>query len=162
MPPAPPDFERVIEIMSSAEADFVIIGGLAMIVHGSDYVTSDIDFAYRRTRENTKRIATALAQLNPRPEGWDASLPFIWDEATLRNSSVLTLATDAGSVDLLGEIAGIDSFDALANGADVISLFGHHVKVASLDDLIRMKQAADRPKDQLHLLELRALKGKHP
>lgn len=72
--------------------------------------------------------------------------------------SVLALATDAGSLDRLGEVAGVYSYDSLADNANNVELFGQQVKVASLDDLIQMKKAANRTKDQLHLLELRAMK----
>jgi len=130
-----------------------------MTVHGSDYVTTHIDFAYRRTRKNAERIASALAPMNPRPEGWSPALPFVWDGSTIYNSSVLTLSTDSGSVDLLGEVAGIDSYADLEADATEVNLFGRLVKIASIDDLIKMKEAANRTKDKLHLLELRAIKA---
>ena len=158
----PPDFAKLVEVIAESGAEVVIIGGLAMTVHGSDYVTTDIDFAYNRTRENVEKIASALQELHPRPEGWDPDLPFVLDAATIFNSSVLTLATDLGSLDLLGEVAGVKSFSALTSNAHEIELFGHRVRVASLEDLIRMKQAANRPKDQLHLIELKALLKEGP
>lgn len=87
-------------------------------------------------------------------------MPFVWDGGTIFQSSVLTLATDAGAVDLLGEVAGVSSYDKLADDAEVFELYGNDIRVASLEDLIRMKEEANRPKDQLHLLELRALRAR--
>lgn len=77
-------------MLSKAKADFVIIGGLAVILHGGDYSTKDIDFAISRTRENAKRIAKALAPFSPRPHGWSEDLPFVWDDQTVINSTVFT------------------------------------------------------------------------
>ena len=130
-----------------------------MIVHGSNHVTSDIDFAFRRTRENASKLAQALAALHPKPEGWDPDLPFVWDASTVHGATILTLITDIGSIDLLGETPGVESYDALARGAAEVTLYGHPLLVASLDDLIRMKTAADRPKDRRHLPELQSLKS---
>lgn len=56
------------------------------------------------------------------------------------------------------EIPGVDSFEALRERAIPIDLGGFVVPIASLDDLITMKRAANRPKDQSHLYELLALK----
>jgi len=47
-----------------------------MVLHGSNYMTSDIDFAISRDRENLKKVAAALSQDHPKPEGWPADLPF--------------------------------------------------------------------------------------
>ena len=81
-----------------------------------------------------------------------------WFETTLRNGDTFTLATDVGSVDLLGTPSGTGGYDDLARSADVFRLFGHRVLVASVDDLIRMKRAAGRPKDLLAVEELGALR----
>lgn len=70
----------------------------------------------------------------------------------------MTLETDVSPVDLLGEIPGIGSFEELWERSVETELYGIQIHVASLDDLIAMKKAANRPKDQAHLLELLALK----
>ncbi len=70
----------------------------------------------------------------------------------------MTLTTDAGSLDLLGEAPGAGPFEELWNRAVVVELDGSPVRVASVDDLIAMKTAAGRPKDKDHVLELRALR----
>ncbi len=65
------------------------------------------------------------------------------------------LETDIGSIDLLGEIAGIDSYDkVLANSL----ILNSDLRVLSLDDLINVKKIADRPIDLLVLPELEVLR----
>ena len=66
--------------------------------------------------------------------------------------------TDAGRVDLIRLLSGIDSFDGLYKRAEVRSLNGVTVRFASLDDLIAIKSQSERAKDKLQLLELLALR----
>lgn len=144
--------------MAEAEADVVIVGGLALEIHGGDYVTYDVDFAYARTRENTARIARALAGYDPRPTGWPDGLPFVWDAQTILSTTVLTLDTELGRVDLLGQPDGAPLFAELKSAATEFDLGGRTVRVASIDDLIAMKRAAGRPKDLGHIAELETIK----
>ena len=57
-------------------------------------------------------------------------------------------------MDLLGELAGVASFEQLWDEATVLELGGLAVRAASILSLIAMKRAADRPKDRLHVMEL--------
>jgi hypothetical protein len=76
----------------------------------------------------------------------------------LRAGDAFTLSTDIGWLDLLGTPAGTAGYEDLARTADAYDLFGFRVLVASVEDLIRMKRAAGRPKDLLALEELGALR----
>jgi predicted nucleotidyltransferase len=152
VPPLDTIIQEAILHLHKANVQFVIIGGVAMILHGSDHVTKDVDFSYARDKEN-------LQEKNARLRGVPEDLPFVLDEYTFRNTQNLTFITDLGEIDLLAVPDGIESFEGLLKrsvamdlGADLI------VQVASIDDLIAMKRAANRPKDQAHLYELLALK----
>lgn len=156
MQPLDPDFARVLEALVAQDVRFVLIGGLAMIVHGTAHITEDLDVVYARDAANLEAVARAIRPLNPRLRGAPEGLPFRFDAKTLRMGSNFTLITEAGDLDLLGD-AGIGSFDDLWEAAEVFELEGHPVKVASLEDLIRMKRHANRAKDQPHLMALEAL-----
>lgn len=158
MPEPPLDFMALISDLTRNGVRFVLIGGLAMIAHGSAQSTQDVDFAYARDRENLVRLASTMSSVKPRLRGAPPDLPFVLDERTLKNTSNLTLETEVGPIDLLGEVAGVSSFEMLWERSSTIEVFGIPVHVASLDDLIAMKQAAGRPKDLNHLLELKALR----
>lgn len=158
MPEMLPDFQAVLIALTQNNVRFVLIGGLAMAAYGSAHVTQDINAGYARDRQNIAAICAAFAPLHPRLRGFPADLPFVWDEQTLRAAANLTLDTDIGPVDLLGDIAGVDSFEGLWNRSVATNLYGMTVQVASIDDLIAMKRAANRPKDQAHLLELLSLR----
>ena len=155
MPESVPDFKTLLERFEAEEARVVLIGGLAMIAHGSTRVTFDMDVSFARDRENVGRIVRALAPLNPRPRGFPEDLPFVWSETTLRSLSTVTLRTTAGNLDLLAEPAGVESFEGLWTRAVDGDVAGRRAKVASIGDLDAMKRAAGRPKDidDLHFIE---------
>lgn len=73
-----------------------------------------------------------------------------------------TLSTDLGDLDLIGTPAGTGGYDDLAAEAIAVELEGFQVRVASLDDLIRMKRSAGRPKDLPELNILMALRKRSP
>lgn len=157
MPEQLPDFRAILEALSRADVRCVLIGGLALTVHGSSYVTQDIDFGYSRDKMNVQALVRALEAVHPRARGLPPDLPFVWDERTLRALTNMTLDTDVAPVDLLADIPGVASFEALWERSVVMEVYGVRVRVAAIEDLIAMKVAADRPKDRAHLVELRAL-----
>ena len=128
-----------------------------MRLHGSNHVTDDIDFCYARDLGNLQAVVDALAPYNPRLAGVDEELPFLWDARTLRSGQNFTLDTDIGAVDLLGEAAGVTSFEELWDRSQEMDLEGVPVRVASIPDILAMKRAAGRDKDQRHILELEDL-----
>jgi hypothetical protein len=86
-----------------------------------------------------------------------ADLPFVWDETTLRNATVLTVQTDLGELDLLAEVAGLGSFGEVKDHTIEVEAFGRKILVLDLPGLIRAKKATGRRKDILALPELEGL-----
>ncbi len=151
------EFEPAIKSLTEAEVDFVIIGGVAISVHSSGYVTKDLDFCYRRTIENLKKIVSAFALFNPRLRGFPKELPFVWDERTLQNGTNFTLETTIGEIDMLGEVSGVGDFEAVKKESVSVNIYGCEVRVLTIGGLIKAKRAAGRAKDLLVLPELEAL-----
>lgn len=158
MPEPDIPFAETIRHFYEAGIRFVVIGGVAMGLHGSNYVTEDADFVYAVDAENVERLANFLATIHPRILGRPVGDRFVITPSILQKVRFLNLSTDLGLVDVMREVPGVDSFDGLWNRAVPMDLGGFTVSVASLDDLIAMKRAANRPKDQIHLYELFALK----
>ena len=138
--------------------ELVVIGGIAAAAHGSPSSTVDLDICYSRQDANLKAVAAALRDVHARLRGTDDDGPFLLDERTLAAGDHFTLTTDLGDLDLLGVPAGTAGYDELAAHAVKVDLDGMIVRVAALDDLIKMKKAAGRPKDRIELEILGALR----
>jgi hypothetical protein len=148
----------LIDTLARARVEFIVIGGVAATVHGSARATLDLDLVYRRSDDNVDRLVQALTPLSPYLRGAPAGLPFAFDVDTARRGLNFTLDTSLGALDLLGEVVGGGSYEALLAHTDVVELFSHACRVVSLDGLIRLKRAAGRPKDHEVLAELEALR----
>jgi hypothetical protein len=152
------DFEQALTALASARVRFVIVGGLAITIHGSSYVTFDLDFCHARDAENLSRLVQALRPYNPRLRGAPEGLPFRFDEDTLRSGLNFMLTTDIGDIDLMGEVAGLGDYAAALAASTPVELFGASFDVLTLEALITSKRAAGRPKDLMVLPELEALR----
>jgi hypothetical protein len=138
---------------------FSVIGGVALIARGVQRATEDLDIAYARDRENLANLAAALKPLHPRLRGVPADLPFVLDELSLRSGLNFTLDTDLGPLDLLGEVAGLGTFERVDAASSPLEIDGTRLLVLTLDGLEQAKRAAGRPKDLVDLGHIRALKG---
>lgn len=152
------DFKRLLATLVEAKVEFVIIGGVAATLHGSARLTSDLDIVYGRSKENIRRMVVALAPLSPYLRGAPPGLPFHLDAETVRAGLNFTLTTDAGPLDLLGEIAGGFNYEVLRKRSKFVELFGQRCRVMDLDALIASKLAAGRPKDLEVIAELQVIR----
>jgi hypothetical protein len=150
--------ETAIQSLADNDVDFVIVGGVAIRIHSSAYVTLDLDFCYSRTKENLVKIVSALSRFNPRPRDFPKELLYFFDERSLQNATNFTFETDIGDIDLLGEVAGVGSYSEVEKDSVIFELYDRNVRVLSIDALINAKRAAGRAKDLLVLPELEALR----
>jgi len=155
-----PAFDPLAGLRALAEhrVRFVLMGGFAAALRGSPMMTGDIDICPKRDRENLNRLAETLRALHARLRGAPADVPFVLDGRTLEAGGHFTFVTDAGPMDVLGTPAGTDGFADLDASATDEDLDGLIVRVASLDDLLRMKRAAGRPQDRIAVEWLSALR----
>lgn len=147
----------LLEALDRHGVDFVVVGGMAGLVHGSAYPTFDLDVAYARDEANLARMAAALAELGVTLRDALPELPFQTDARSLANGANFTFASNYGALDILGDIAGVRDYDDLRRASRFGSIEGVRVRVASLDHLIAMKRAANRVKDQLMVEEYLAI-----
>ncbi len=136
--------------------DFVIIGGVAVVLQALPRFTRDLDIAYALDRENLDRLGVVLVSLRARLRGIDDDLPFVPDGRTLRTVQILTLTTDLGELDLLGSPDGAPEYHILRDRAETMELADRSVRVASIEDLLAMKRAAGRPQDLIDIDGLEA------
>lgn len=158
----PTQFKQIVERLSDEGVEYVIIGGVALVAHGSGRTTEDIDLCYSREQANIAALAAALAPLHPTLRGAPRELPFVMDVPTLKAGLNFTLDTDLGPVDLLGEVTGVGGYVDVSRDAELVDLYGHRVKLMSLDTLERAKRAAGRRKDLLDLAEIAEIRARRP
>lgn len=138
--------------------DFVVIGGVAVIMQGAARFTKDLDICYSTETENLDRLGRVLVSLKATLRGVEEDVPFIPDGRTLGHTQILTLHTPEGSLDLLGRPDGSPAFKSLKARADRMRLNGLDVPVASVTDLMRMKRASGRPQDLADLESLEIIR----
>ncbi len=149
-----------MHVLNKHKVRFVLIGALAARLHGFPRLTADADITPATDAQNLDRLASALRELRARiytesiPEG----LEFDCSRATLERAKTWNLVTNAGRLDLVFAPADID-YDDLARGADKFKAFGVTFLAASIDDIIRLKEAAGRPKDREDVAILKAMKA---
>lgn len=149
--------EEILRALYDAEVEAVLIGGGAMQLQGSAYMTEDLDFCYARTSRNMARLARAIAPYHPRLRNAPAGLPFRFDAATIERGLNFTLDTDLGKIDFIGEVAGFPNYEAVKRASETINILGMECRILSLSGLIRAKEAAGRKKDLEALVELKGL-----
>jgi len=153
LPPKAPEFRQLLAPLIAHGVDFVLIGGQAGISHGSTYPSYDLDVVYARDRDNLSRLVAALKEIGVRLRGAPPDLPFLLDRRTIENGANFTFETPYGDLDVLADAAGMGSYEGLVSESVEREVFGHLVKVASIDHLIAMKKAAGRTKDKLMVEE---------
>jgi len=139
----------------------VVIGGFAAVVRGSSLPTKDIDVIPSRDRVNLDRLGKALTRMNAKIRISGEPVPTKIDGGFLANMPhMLNLVTDFGEMDLTFAPAGsAGDFNGWCQGATAEEIEeGLTVLVASLDDIIESKRAANRPKDQMALPYLESLR----
>lgn len=152
------DMPGILRLLQSGGVEYVVIGGLAMISHGSAYITKDVDLCYSRSEKNIRALAACCKTIHPYLRGAPPGLPFKFNPATIQAGLNFTLTTDLGDIDFLGEVSGIGGYEKVLAMSEEKDIYGMIVRVLSLEGLIAAKKAAGRTKDQLHLLELEELK----
>ncbi|HYR27701.1 MAG TPA: hypothetical protein VEU30_04505 [Thermoanaerobaculia bacterium] len=149
---------RALDALVRNGVRFIIIGGVAGRAWGSPSMTDDLDICYDRRPDNLEALVRALVELKATLRGAPAGLPFQLDARTLRAGDSFTFDTIAGSFDCLGTPTPTTGYDELLVNATEVEIENLRVLVCSLDDLIRMKRAANRPKDRIELEILAAVK----
>lgn len=139
----------ILSALVRHDVQFVLIGGLAAAAHGSIFATFDVDIVPMSSRDNLTRLSAALRDLEARirAEGVDGGLPFDHDADSLADVGVWHLITPHGMLDISFVPSGTTGYADLVKEAAQETTYGVVITVASLEDIIRSKQAANRDKD---------------
>ena len=160
----PLDLNRLFEVLTRHDVDFVVVGGSAAGFLGASRLAEDADCVVRRERANLDNLASALRELNARlrvariSDAEAKALPIQVDGVMLETTVNSTWTTDAGPFDILAELKDLEGrsvpYDELLKRSMIVRGDGFSVHVASVDDIIAAKTFANRDKDREALPEL--------
>jgi predicted nucleotidyltransferase len=151
--------ERFCALLTEHDVEFIVVGGQAEALMGSARVTYDVDLCYRRTADNLERLAVALGTLTLTLRDASPELKFRLDAQALALGQNYTFEVDGEyPLDFLGYLEPLGTYDDLLPHVETVTIAGRPVQVIGLDDLIRIKQHINRPKDRESLLQLEAIK----
>jgi predicted nucleotidyltransferase len=154
----PLEAEELLRRLTAGGVDFVVIGGIALVLLGSPRMTRDLDLVFAPDDGNLDALGRVLIELDAKLRDADEDISFVPDRATLRNVQLLTLATSAGWFDVHRSVDGAPPYRRLRENAERSDVGEFSVLVASPDDMIAMKQAAGRPQDLIDVETLAAIK----
>lgn len=158
----PTDFIGLFALLAAARIRFVLVGGLALVLHGLDRLTADVDLVIDLSAESAQAAVQALTAAGYRALAPVDPIALADPEQrrewqTLRSMQVFSFWDSSNArptVDII--LSPAVPFDELWTAASVVNLGGHAVRVASIEHLIRMKAAAGRPQDLADIERLRA------
>ena len=142
----------VLQALDHHRVTFIVIGGFARVIQGTEEITRGIDIVPSTRAENLRRLDAALREVNAtRTDGKELVL----DEPA---QPVIELITSHGEVKVVPEPAGTRGYDDLRRAANREPIGrGARPSVASIGDLARMSSALGRDENRQELRQLRRL-----
>jgi len=144
------DIENLLKLLSANAVEYVIIGASAFPIHGYSRSTLDLDIFVRPEEQNAQRTLKALGEF-----GFNVTDITVEDILKYK----LLIRESLVDVDVHPFVTGI-TFEEVWRNRLQDEFGGTQAAFASLDDLIKMKEAADRPKDRDDLKHLYAIKAR--
>ncbi len=133
------DFAEMLDGLSAARADFLIIGAHALAAHGRPRATGDLDIWVRQTRDNAERVWSALVEFG-------APLRELTLEDLATSGVVFQIGIEPARIDILTAVTGL-LFDDAWSHRETFEVDGRALPFLSREDLIRNKAALGRPRD---------------
>ncbi len=143
---AEPLLRRVAALLAKHRLDAVLIGNAAAALQGAPVTTLDLDFMFRKTPANLRKLRRIADDLDA-----VVFMPYYPASELYR----ISRDRDSLQVDFMAKVSGIRSFEGLKSRAEAARFGDHPIRVASLADVIKSKQAANRPEDRAVLPILR-------
>jgi predicted nucleotidyltransferase len=141
---AEPLLNNVARVFAEHRMEAIMVGNAAAALHGAPVTTLDIDFMFRKTPTNLKKLK-AVAQ----------SLRAVILKSYYPVSDLFRVTNEEQGVqlDFMSRLHGVRSFEGLRSRAEVVKFGEHELKIASLADIIKSKRATGRARD-LAVLEI--------
>jgi hypothetical protein len=148
-----PSFREILELLNKHEVEYIVVGGVAAVIHGAPVTTFDLDALVRVSEDNANRLVGALNDLDAHYREHTAKIRP--SKKDILAGGHLLLMTRAGPLDVLGFIGESDRYEDLIAVSSEIAMTIGKFRVLDFEELVRQKQATGRPKDRavLEILE---------
>ena len=140
-PKLPPDYADLLVELAEAHAEFLLIGGWAVVLYGHVRGTDDMDIFVRPTVENSHRVAQALTKFGAPLAAHGISTEHFANEGDAYRFGIAPL-----KVEVLTQISGV-TFDEAFTNCRTFELNGQEIPYIGKAALIKNKQASGRLKD---------------
>ena len=155
---------ELLQALSENQVQYVLVGGMAVQLHGYLRSTFDIDLVLAMNDENLSRFIAVARQFGlvpAMPVPIDSLKNASQIEQWHREKGMLAFAlrepqTGGSVVDVL--VRPDVPYERLRVNAVMGKLYAQHIWIAAIDDLLEMKRAANRPKDRLDIEALEKIK----
>lgn len=147
----------LLKQLNKYAVEYVLVGGVAAVVHGSQLATGDVDICAPLDAPNLAKLVAALSDLQAKFRMTPDRRPLPTEPDKLAGFKNLYLETDLGQLDILSEIAGVGDYDAVSLHTVTMDLGGAPCRVLDLETLIQSKKALGRPRDLHAAIELEAI-----
>lgn len=152
------DLKKLLKLLTHSSIEFVVVGGFAAVLHGSNQTTRDIDICILYDSDQMQALREMLAPLHPYHRMNETRESFLDTPKDLSKKQDFHLMTDWGALDVIHHIEGVGSYwDVLKNSCE-LELYGGKCHVISLDDLIKSKRTLGRHRDIVVAMELEAIR----
>ena len=153
-------YRDLLKLLHDHKVEFIVIGGVAATLHGSDQATYDVDVCAPLHDGNLARIIEAIRDLHPR---WrfrpDRVIP-VDSVEKFRGFKNLYIKTDWGDLDILGELPPAGVYADVKDKFVVYDVGGFDCRVLDIDTLLAVKRAVGRDKDKVAVMHLEAVKSR--
>ncbi len=151
------NLQQLLTLLIKSPIDFVLVGGFAAVLHGSNQTTRDIDICLSLDLQQIELLREVLAPIHPIHRLSPEKISFLTFPENFSDTTELYLSTDWGILDVMSRIEAVGGYFDLLRNAKKIDLLGSSCFIISIDDLIKSKRALGRHRDIATILELEAI-----
>ncbi len=137
-------FKKYLQVLNALEkegVEYVLIGGVAVILHGLQRLTRDIDIFIKMTPENILKLRKALFSIFK-----DKDIEEITYEDLLEYPVIRYGTPDNFFIDIMAKLGEVATFNDL--DYDVIEVEGSKINIATPETLYFLKKDTIRPEDK--------------
>lgn len=148
--------DQLLDCLHDSKVEFIIVRGVAAVLHGSTLLTRDLDICVKLGPENLLRLQTALQPFEPQVRTGSGYTTLNLPKESAEGLENLCIKTTEGRLDCLGSVLGVGKYDEVLTESVQMELGERFFWVIGREALIRAKEAMGRPHDLQTIAQLRA------